>query len=136
MHSPEVRQKFIERRAQGWSLVRIASELGVARSTLIEWSRQLRFQLQNQTAIELDDLQHRLLGPRQHRARQFATKLGAVEAELAKRDLTTLSTMQLFQMAAALRRHILQETDGVKFVTPVRDIPNNEYIEEIQEWKP
>jgi transposase-like protein len=43
MHTPETRQKFVERRAQGWSLVRLASELGVARSTLIEWSRQLRF---------------------------------------------------------------------------------------------
>ena len=136
MHSPEVRQKFIERRAQGWSLVRIASELGVTRSTLIEWSRQLRFQLQNQTAIELDDLRHGLLGPRQHRAQQFSQKLAVVETELAKRDLTTLSTMQLFQLAATLRRHILQETDGVKFVTPVKDIPNDEYIEEIQEWKP
>jgi transposase-like protein len=43
MYTPETRQKFIERRAQGWSFVRISSELGVARSTLIEWSRQLRF---------------------------------------------------------------------------------------------
>ena len=25
------------------------------------------------------------------------------------------------------------QTDGVKFVTPVKDIPNNEYVEKIQE---
>ena len=35
MHTPETRHKFVERRAQGWSLVRIAAELGVARSILI-----------------------------------------------------------------------------------------------------
>ena len=136
MHSPETRQKFVERRAQGWSLTRIATELDVARSTLIEWSRQLRFQLQNQTAIELDDLQHRLLGPRQHRAQQAAEKLAAVENELRKRDLGSLSTVQLFHLAAALRRQIQQETDGIEFVVPVKDIPNDEYIEEVQEWKP
>ena len=136
MHTPEIRQKFVERRAQGWSLVRIASELGVARSTLIEWSRQLRFQLQNQVALELDDLQNRLLGPRQHRASVLAEKLAAVEAELKKRDLASVSTTHLFTLAAALRRQIVSETDGIKFVAPVKDIPNDEYIEEVQEWKP
>jgi len=136
MHSPEVRQKFVERRAQGWSLHRIASELGVARSTLIEWSRQLRFQIQNQTAIELDELQTRLLGPRQHRAQRLAEKLALVEAELQKRDLVQVSTIHLFTLAAALRRQILQETAGLKFVAPVKEIPADEYVEEVQEWKP
>jgi hypothetical protein len=136
MHTPEIRQKFVDRRAQGWSLTRIATELDVARSTLIEWSRQLRFQLQNQTAIELDDLQDRLLGPRQHRAQQFGERLAAVEAELRKRDLGSLSTMQLFHLSSALRRQILHETEGIKFVAPVKDIPSEEYVEEIQEWKP
>jgi hypothetical protein len=136
MHTPEIRQKFVERRAQGWSLTRIATELDAARSTLIEWSRQLRFQLQNQTAIELDDLQHRLLGPRQHRAQQSAEKLAAVENELRKRDVASLSTLQLFQLSATLRRQIMQETDGIRFVAPVKDIPNDEYIEQVQEWNP
>jgi len=136
MHSPEVRQKFVERRAQGWSLLRIATELGVARSTLIEWSRQLRFQLQNQAAIELDDLQTRLLGPRQHRATALAEKLAIVEAELKKRDLAQLSTTQLFALAAGLRRQILHETDGIRFIAPVKEIPGDEYVEEVQEWRP
>ena len=136
MHPPEVRQKFVERRAQGCSLVRLAAELGVARSTLIEWSRQLRFQLQNQVAIELDDLQNRLLGPRQQRAAALAEKLAAVEAELKKRDLASVSTAHLFTLAANLRRQILAETDAIKFVAPVKDIPNDEYIEAIQEWQP
>lgn len=136
MHSPEVRQKFVTRRAQGWSLVRIASELGVARSTLIEWSRQLRFELQNQTAIELDDLQNRLLGPRQQRATALAEKLALIEAELRKRDLAQVSTAQLFALSAALRRQIIQETDAGQLVAPVKDIPSDEYVEAVQTWNP
>lgn len=136
MHSPETRQKFVERRAQGWSLVRIAAELGVARSTLIEWSRQLRFEIQNQLAIELDDLRDRLLGPRSARAAGLAEKLAHVENELRKRDLATLSTQRLFSLSLALRREIERETEGVHFVTPVKDIPDAEYIEQVQEWKP
>jgi hypothetical protein len=38
MKDQETVQKFIELRAQGWSFVRIAAELGVAKSTLTEWS--------------------------------------------------------------------------------------------------
>ncbi len=136
MHSPETRQKFVERRAQGWSLVRITAELGVARSTLIEWSRQLRFEIQNQLAIELDDLRDRLLGPRSARAAGLAEKLAHVENELRKRDLATLSTQRLFSLSLALRREIERETEGVHFVTPVKDIPDAEYIEQVQEWKP
>ncbi|HEV2435942.1 MAG TPA: helix-turn-helix domain-containing protein [Verrucomicrobiae bacterium] len=136
MHSPQTRQKFVERRAQGWSLVRIAAELGVARSTLIEWSRQLRFEIQNQLAIELDDLRDRLLGPRSARAAGLAEKLAHVENELRKRDLATLSTQRLFSLSLALRREIERETEGVHFVTPVKDIPDAEYIEQVQEWKP
>lgn len=136
MHTPELRQKFIECRAQGWSFARIASELGVARSTLIEWSRKLRFEIQNQSAIELDDLRNRLLGPRQQRAEVLAEKLNSIEAEIKKRDLAQVSTGQLFALAAALRRQIEHETDGGKFVSPVKDIPSDEYIEEVQEWQP
>ena len=122
--------------AQGWSFLRIASELGVARSTLIEWSRQLRFQVQNQAALEFDDLQHRLLGPPQHRAAALAEKLAVVEGELKKRDLAKVTTPYLFSLAAALRRQVVQETAGIKFVAPVKDIPADEYVEQVQEWKP
>ena len=136
MYSPETRQKFIERRAQGWSLVRISSELGVARSTLIEWSRQLRFDIQNQLAIELDDLRNRLLGPRQARATGLAEKLARVEAELRQRNLATLSTQGLFSLSRSLRLEIERETGDLPFAIPVKDIPAEQYIEQIQEWKP
>jgi hypothetical protein len=136
MHTPETRQKFVERRAQGWSYARIGTELGVAKSTLVEWSRQLRFELQNRRALELDDLQERLLGPRQHRAAQLAQKLSRVEDELSRRDLAGVSTARLFTLADALRRQIERETSGLPFVTPVKDIPAEEYVEEVQEWQP
>ena len=135
MHTPEIRQKFVERRAQGWSFVRIASELGVAKSTLIEWSRQLRFELQNQTAIEMDDLKNRLLGHRQARASILAEKLAAVEAELRQRDLASVSTQGLHTLSNSLQRQIEHAIGDLSFVTPIKDIPQGEYVEEVQHWK-
>jgi hypothetical protein len=136
MHTPETRQKFVERRAQGWTLVRLAAELGVARSTLIEWSRQLRFEIQNQRAIELDDLRNRLLGTCQSRAAVLAERLGRVEAELRQRDLTGVSTRSLFDLSLALRRELEKSLGDAGFAVPIKDIPDAEYIEQVQEWKP
>ena len=132
----ETVQKFIERRAQGWSYVRIASELGVAKSTLVEWSRKFRFDINNRRAIELDDLQDRMLGSIQSRVSVLSEKLSRVESELKKRDLTQVPTARLYSMAEALRREIARVTQAVSFVSPVKDIPNDEYVEQVQEWKP
>ena len=136
MHTPETRQKFIKLRTQGWSYVRLAAELGVAVSTLIEWSRQLRCELQNQQAIESDDVKYRLLGPRQARANGLSEKLAAIEGELRKRDLTTVSTQGLYALSASLRRQIDQTLGNPNFMMPTKDIPADEPSDDVQQWKP
>ncbi len=136
MHTPETQQKFIERRAAGRSFVRISTELGVAKSTLTEWSRKFRFEIHNRRALELDDLQNRTLGTVQSRVTALAEKLARVESELNQRDLTKVSTPQLFALAAALRRQMDRETGVISLVTPTRQIPNDEYVDQVQEWNP
>jgi len=135
MHTPETQQKFIERRAQGWTYTRIASELGVAKSTLLEWSRKFRFDLQNRRVLELDELRDRLLGSRQARAARLSERLAKIEGELANRTLADVSTARLYSLAEQLRRQIEHETDDTVFVAPVKDIPAEEYVEEIQQWQ-
>jgi hypothetical protein len=136
MKDQETIQKFIELRAQGWSFVRIATELGVAKSTLTEWSRKFRFEIQNRRALVIDDLQDRILGTVQARAFGLAEKLGRVEQELKQRGLKEMSTSQLFSLAASLRRQIERETGPIRFVTPANAIPKEEYVEVVQEWTP
>jgi transcriptional regulator with XRE-family HTH domain len=136
MHTPETQQKFIELRSREWTYDRIAAELGVAKSTLIEWSRKFRFDINNRLALEVDELRHRILGPRQARVNVLAQKLARIEEELRKRDLTQVSTARLFSLADSLRRQLERETSAMNFVSPVKDIPNDEYVEQIQQWKP
>ena len=136
MKDQETVQKFIEVRAQGWSFVRIAAQLGVAKSTLTEWSRKFRFDIHNRRALVLDDLQDRILGTVQSRVVSLAEKLGKVENELRQRDLKQLSTSQLYSLAASLRRQIERETGPIRLVTPTNAIPKEEYVDEVQEWNP
>jgi hypothetical protein len=136
MKDQETMDKFIEFRAQGRSFVRIASDLGVAKSTLTEWSRKFRFEIHNRRALVLDDLQDRILGTVQSRVSALAEKLGKVENELRQRGLAEVSTPQLYSLAASLRRQIARETGPIRLVTPTNAIPKDEYVEEIQEWNP
>ena len=136
MHDLQMQQRFVQLRAQGWSFVRIAKELGVARQTLITWSRKFQFEIQNLRAIELEGLQEQLLSTRESRARILTDQLRKVEGELAKRNVSDLSTSRLFALAESLRRQVLMETGPISFSIPVREIPDHEYSEQVQDWKP
>jgi hypothetical protein len=136
MKDQEVVNKFVELRSQGWSFTRIAADLGVAKSTLVEWSRKFRFEINNRRALMIDDLQDRTLGTIQHRVAGLAEKLGRVEQELRQRGLKEMSTSQLYALAASLRRQIERETGPIRLVTPTKAIPNEEYVDEVQEWNP
>ena len=134
MHDQETQQKFVALRAQGRSFSRIATELNVARCTLIDWSRKFQFQIQNQRAIELEALQEKYLATREERLARMGGQLAEVEVELQKRSVTELSTARLFALAESLRRQIQRETGEVRFRTPVNEIPGKEFHEEAQDW--
>ena len=136
MKDLETQQRFVELRAQGWSFVRIAKELNVAKGTLITWSRKLRFEIQNHRAVELEGLRERLIANRETRAQLLSEQLRKIEAELHTRNLSTVSTTRLYSLAAALRHEILAETDAGVFSSPTREIPAEEYHEEVQNWQP
>jgi len=55
---------------------------------------------------------------------------------LAKRDLTSLPTHQLFTLAESLRRQIKRETGPMQFTTPVSQIPEKELHTQAQDWCP
>ena len=134
MHDQETQQKFVELRAQGRSFARIATELKVAKRSLIDWSRKFQFEIHNRRAIELEALQEEFMASREERVRRLGTQLAEVEAELQKRSVAELSTARLFALADALRRQIQRETGEVRFSSPINEIPAAEYHEEAQDW--
>jgi len=136
MHDAETQQKFVELRAQGRSFSRIATELNVARRTLVDWSRKFQFEIQNQRAIELEALQEKFLAPREERLQRLGAQLAAVEAEMKQRSIAELSTPRLFSLAESLRRQLQREAGGdeVRFSSPVEEIPKDEFHEQAQDW--
>jgi hypothetical protein len=136
MNDTETQQRFISLRAEGWSFARIADDLTVSKPTLIKWSRKFQFEIQNQRAINIEALHEKWLSTREARVTALGEQLQKLESELAKRDITSLTTHQLFTLADALRRQIKSETGSIQFSTPVAEIPSDEYHEQVQEWSP
>jgi len=136
MHDSNVHQRFIELRSQGQSFARVAQELNVSKPTLIQWSRKFRFEIQNLRAIRLEHLRETLIGGFEQQAQRLGAQLRAVQQELSKRDLCELSTARLYSLADSLRRQINCQIGTMLFTTPIKDIPNDEYHEQVQDWKP
>ena len=134
-HDDKTVQRFIELRAQGRTYAQLMAELQVSKPTLIAWSRKHQFQIQNLKAIELEALAQQWLASVSDRVNTLGAQLQRVEAELAKRDPAALSTAQLYTLARQLRRQIEQATGTVQFTSPIAEIPNEEYHDQVQDWQ-
>ena len=135
MKDIETQEKFVELRARDWTFARIAQELNVCKRTLMNWSRKHQFDIQNRRALHMEELCEELIASRETRARHCATQVKAVEEELKKRSISDLSTVRLMTLADSLRKQIQRETGEIVFTTPIKDIPKDEYHEEVQDWK-
>jgi hypothetical protein len=135
MHDENTVQRFIELRAQGWTYARLITELNVSKPTLIAWSRKHQFQIQNLKAIELEALREKWLASTAERVNALGDQLRQVDAELAQRDVSGLTTSQLHALARTLRRQIEHATGPLRFTSPVSEIPAAEYHDQVQDWQ-
>src|SRR5947209_1495125 len=108
MHPNETKDKFIELRAQGWSLPRIATEIHVGKRTLVDWARECADQIRRLCALEMEALQEKILAPHEVELTRLARLQQAIEDQLTARNLRFVSTEKLFQVAAQLRQEIRQ----------------------------
>ena len=135
MKDQETIQRFVQLRAQGLPFAKIAAELNVSKPTLIEWSRQHQFEIQNLRAVETEALAEQCLASREHRWEQLGKHLRQVEEELAKRDFSQISTPQLLGLATRLRAEVSRELGTLRFSTPTRAIPSDEYFDSVLDWQ-
>jgi len=106
MYDADTKQQFLELRAKGWSLGRIAERLKVAQRTLVDWNRQEHEQIRTLRAIELEALQEKILATREQELTRLKLELDRLETELAKRTVEYVSTENLYRLSALLRSEI------------------------------
>jgi hypothetical protein len=105
----QTKERFIELRAQGWSFDKIAKELGKAKQTLIDWSKELEDEIANRKALELETLYEKHYLLKEHRIETFGGLLGKLKDEVAKRDLSDLPTDKLLELFLKYNTQIKDE---------------------------
>ena len=106
MYDSEKTDKFIELRAQGWSLNHIASELHIAKRTLVEWSHEQAAQIKSLRALLQETAQEKLAASHEEELARLLRTQKDVEDELDNRPLYRLPLEKLFEVAADLRQEI------------------------------
>ena len=139
MEKFEKERRFVERRACGVSYSKIASEIGVSKSTLISWSKKMAAEINNLRAVELERLREEFLVCKEHRIKVLGTQLGQVMEEILNRDLSGVSTHRLFEIQARLGRELAVECDDEMVFVRERQAGGVEAMKELlkktDEWK-
>ena len=98
----EVQNQFVELRAKGNSYDNIAKTLGVSKSTLISWSKDLSMAIDNERNVAMDAIYEKHKLAKQHQMEMLGIQLSKVREELEKRDLAEVSTDKLVSMQLKL----------------------------------
>jgi len=94
----EIKQRFIELRAKGYSFDKIAKELGKAKQTLIDWSKELQEEIANLKALELESLYEKHYLLKETRLQTFGDILSRLQDELKGRKLSDIPTEKLLEL--------------------------------------
>jgi hypothetical protein len=106
MHTTDTKSQFLELRAKGWSLARIAAHLNVCPRTLVDWNRQSQAEIRALRAVELEALQEKILATHELELTRLTRHLQQLEDEMAKRELQHLETKDLYRLSALVRAEI------------------------------
>lgn len=105
----ELKTQFVELRAKGYSFSRIAKKLRVSKSTVTEWNEELAEQVARLRAQELEAIQEKYALQKEARLKALGQHLGALEKELAKRDLSQVPTEKLLELILKYHRQAKEE---------------------------
>ncbi len=106
MHGTDTKSQFIELRAKGWSLARIAAQLNVGKRTLVDWNGQARKEISALHAVELEALQEKILATHEQELTRLTRHLQRLEEEICKRELQFVETKDLYRLCSLLRAEI------------------------------
>jgi transposase len=118
VYPTDLRGKFIELRAQGFSLRNIAGQLGIDRNTAFDWSRKYKTEIQNLRAFELEAIQEQFLPSYAEEMALLGEELKRINTELRTRDYDYESTAFL----ANRQSTILARIDKKRVLPPVEAV--------------
>ena len=109
MENTELKERFIELRAKGWSFDKIAKETGKAKQTLIDWSKELHDEIANRKALEMEVLYEKFYLLKENRIETFGAMLTKIKEEIERRDLSDVPTDKLLELLLKYNSQVKEE---------------------------
>lgn len=106
MYTRDTQEKFIELRAEGWTLNHIATELHTSKRTLVDWNKEFAAQIQDLRSFGMGYSEEKMPGAREDDLSRLLRLQKDMEDELANRTLRAVPTEKLFRLTAELREEI------------------------------
>jgi hypothetical protein len=105
----ELKIKFVELRAAGLSLAKIAKKLHLAKSTLANWNKELEAEIAGLRAMELESLQEQYWLLKEGRLHLLGGLLERLRAEAEGRDLSGLPVDKLLELLLKVYGELKEE---------------------------
>ena len=106
MHSEEIKNQFIELRAQEKTMEEISGVLNVCKRTLVQWNRQFADDIAGLRAVHRESLRRKLFGSTHDWMKRELDHYQRLDTELAQRQFKYSPTESVFRMRAESRRTI------------------------------
>jgi len=113
-----VKEKFITLRARGHTLKKIGEELGIHKTTLIEWGKDFRDEIANARAIELEALRERFFLSTELRLELYGEEVRRIREELRRRDYSDVPTSNLVKLLLDTYGALKEEDVEPILITP------------------
>jgi len=133
-HSPEIKNKFIEMRAEGYTHGAIAKELKIAQNTAVNWSREYSEEIAARKAIKDEEMIEKYCMTTEKRIEMFGELLLVLRAEFANRDLSEVPANKIFDMIIKCEKALGAEISYPTFLTD-DDIEDKKNDRDVVEWK-
>lgn len=117
MKDMDVKERFIELRAKGYSFDRISDEINVSKPTLIKWHSEFEKEIVNLRYIQLEGLLERYGLVKQKKIEALAEVVERTMEEFRNRDLSRESLRHLIDLARMAEKLLKEEMEGITYYT-------------------
>ena len=109
----ELKPEFVELRASGLSLAKIAERLSVSKTTLIAWERELTNEIAEARFLQMQSLLETFKACKAERVKFLGKLYQRLTEELTKRDLSEVEPAKLLEMLAKVEGRLESELSKV-----------------------
>ena len=111
MRDQQTREQFIRLRGEGRSFRDIAEELGVSKTTLLDWSKEFAQEIANLREMERDALRRQYGVAVEARIRALGQTLRRMIQEIERRDVTDVPTSDLLALVLKYEHALRAESE-------------------------